>query len=292
MDIKLTIGIPVYNADKYITDALDSLLNQTYGNFVIIISDNASTDNTEEICKKYEKKDSRIKYIRKKENIGMKHNFLSILKLAKTEFFMWAASDDLWHKDFIRTLITNLENNKKSISAFCPYVYFNDNKEFEAKIRIHKFSSKYKILSLLHFLFYRDPSKDVFLYGIHRTKEIEYINFLNRWPFIKNYIVDLAYPACFYILAKGKLDIVGSNPLWYGRKFIKKGRHGTDALLKKNLKNTLISIILLINLITSSIVSVYKSSRSILITTTFSLFSIIYTILKIFRIIVYDFFNI
>ena len=292
METKLTIGLPVYNADQYIASALDSLINQTYQNFVIIISDNASTDKTEIICRSYAEKDNRIKYIRQRVNIGMKNNFISLLKYAETEYFMWAASDDLWNKDFIKILISHLENNKKSISAFCPYVYFNENMEFEPNPRIHNFSKNNRISSLLNFLFYRDPSKDVFLYGIHRTKEIKEINFLNRWPFLKNYIVDLAYPACFYILAKGKLDIIETHPLWYGRKFTKIGRHGTSTLIKRNLKSCIISIMLLINLVTSSIFSVYRASRSIFLTIIFLPFAISYIFLKSIRIIIFNIFNV
>jgi len=67
---KVTIGLPVYNGEKFIRKNLDSLLSQSYPYFELIISDNASTDSTSSICKEYEKKDKRIRYIRQKKNMG------------------------------------------------------------------------------------------------------------------------------------------------------------------------------------------------------------------------------
>ena len=64
--LKITIGLPVYNGQKYIKETINSILLQTYKNFELIISDNLSNDETKEICKSYEKKDNRIKYVRQK----------------------------------------------------------------------------------------------------------------------------------------------------------------------------------------------------------------------------------
>ena len=82
----VSIGMPTYNGSKYIRQALVSLINQSYRNFELIISDNASTDNTEAICKEYRRRDKRIKYIRQKKNIGPINNFNFVLKEAKGEY--------------------------------------------------------------------------------------------------------------------------------------------------------------------------------------------------------------
>lgn len=107
---RVSIGMPVYNGEKYIRDALDSLLNQTFSDFELIISDNASTDRTEEICGEYASRDSRISYFRQTENNGAITNFQFVLDHASGEFFMWAAYDDLWSDGFIENAVGSLKN--------------------------------------------------------------------------------------------------------------------------------------------------------------------------------------
>lgn len=97
----LSIGMPVYNGEASIKKALNSLLAQTHRNFELIISDNASTDKTEIICRQYAEKDGRIRYIRQAENRGAIFNFSFVLQEASGNYFMWAAIDDWWHPEFI-----------------------------------------------------------------------------------------------------------------------------------------------------------------------------------------------
>ena len=94
---RVSIGLPVFNGDKYLADVLDSLLSQSYPHFELIISDNASTDKTAEICRGYINKDSRIRYIRHPENMGAAWNYNHVVGLAQGEYFKWAAHDDLYH---------------------------------------------------------------------------------------------------------------------------------------------------------------------------------------------------
>ena len=90
----VSIGMPVYNGEKYIREALDSLLGQSFTGFELIISDNASTDGTEAICQQYAAKDSRIRYVRQPVNLGALDNFTFVLDEARGGYFMWAAADD------------------------------------------------------------------------------------------------------------------------------------------------------------------------------------------------------
>lgn len=105
---KVSIGLPVYNGEKYLREALDSLLSQTFRDFELIISDNASTDATREIVLDYQQRDSRIRYIRQNTNIGAGKNFLFVLAMAKAELFMWASHDDIWAENWLEVLIPNL----------------------------------------------------------------------------------------------------------------------------------------------------------------------------------------
>ena len=92
----VSIGMPVYNGEKYIREALDSLLAQIFTNFELIISDNASTDNTEAICREYAARDPRIRHVRQSESRGATANFQPVLDKARGAYFMWAAADNRW----------------------------------------------------------------------------------------------------------------------------------------------------------------------------------------------------
>jgi glycosyltransferase involved in cell wall biosynthesis len=92
---KVSIGMPVYNREPYIPAVLDSVLSQTYRDFELLISDNASTDRTEAIGREYAARDSRIRYVRNATNLGLAGNYNSVFRLAVGEYFRWVAGDDL-----------------------------------------------------------------------------------------------------------------------------------------------------------------------------------------------------
>ncbi len=119
MHPKVSIGFPVYNGGEFIRGALDSLVSQSFEDLEIIISDNASTDSTEEICREYAKNDSRINYIRHSENLGPAFNFQFVLDEAKGEYFMWAAHDDRRAPNFIAECLSVFNDNPDSVSVFC-----------------------------------------------------------------------------------------------------------------------------------------------------------------------------
>jgi glycosyltransferase involved in cell wall biosynthesis len=97
----VSICLPVYNGGESLKRSLDSLLNQTYKNIELIISDNASIDGTEALCKEYAAKDSRIRYIRHPKNIMQLPNTEFVMKEARGEYMMLAGDDDWWDKTFI-----------------------------------------------------------------------------------------------------------------------------------------------------------------------------------------------
>ncbi len=106
---RLTIGLPVYNSADYLPQALDSLLAQSFGDFELVISDNASTDATETICRDYAARDSRIRYVRESENRGASWNFNRVFQLATGEYFKWAAHDDYCAPTFLERCINVLD---------------------------------------------------------------------------------------------------------------------------------------------------------------------------------------
>ncbi len=118
---QVSIGMPVYNGAKFINEALDSLLVQTFTDFELIISDNASTDETEAICRKYAAKDERIRYVRQVENFGGRANFQFLLDEAVGEYFMWAAADDVWLPEYIAACVDSLAGSTKASFAITGY---------------------------------------------------------------------------------------------------------------------------------------------------------------------------
>jgi glycosyltransferase involved in cell wall biosynthesis len=97
----VTIGLPVYNGENYLAEAIQSLQAQTFGDFSLIISDNASTDSTEEIIRDVAKADSRIVYHRQETNLGGPANYDFTLHQASSEFFLWHAHDDLRAPEYL-----------------------------------------------------------------------------------------------------------------------------------------------------------------------------------------------
>lgn len=113
----ISIGMPVYNSELTIRAAIDSLLQQSYKNLELIISDNCSIDSTELICQEYARYDRRIKYIRQLNNIGSALNFKFVLERASGKYFMWAAGDDVRASDFLFENLKVLERNSNFVAS-------------------------------------------------------------------------------------------------------------------------------------------------------------------------------
>jgi glycosyltransferase involved in cell wall biosynthesis len=108
-EYRVSIGLPVYNGEKYLEQALRSLLGQTYCEFELIVCDNASTDRTEDICRAFAASDSRIRYRRNPENLGATRNFNLVFELSSGEYFRWAAYDDLCAPELIERCVAVLD---------------------------------------------------------------------------------------------------------------------------------------------------------------------------------------
>lgn len=111
----VSIGLPVYNGEAYLEEAIDSVLGQTFSDFVLIISDNASDDRTYEICQSYAKADSRVRYLRNTENIGAARNYDRVWHESSTKYFKWLAHDDRILPDYLAKTIEVLEGDESII---------------------------------------------------------------------------------------------------------------------------------------------------------------------------------
>ena len=114
---RLTVGLPVYNGEKYVAESLESLLGQSFTDFELIISDNASTDSTGDICRHYEKQDSRVRYFRQPRNVGMSPNVNFIVRQAQGELYKEASHDDLYASTLLESCIEALDEYPQVVLA-------------------------------------------------------------------------------------------------------------------------------------------------------------------------------
>jgi Glycosyl transferase family 2 len=123
----VSIGVPVYNGAQYLRGALEALVTQDYENLEVIISDNGSEDDTELICREYAARDQRVRYYRAETNQGPFWNFVYVYELARGEYFMWAAHDDLRHPQYVSRCVAALELSPNALFC-CTDVKFIDEK--------------------------------------------------------------------------------------------------------------------------------------------------------------------
>jgi glycosyltransferase involved in cell wall biosynthesis len=111
----VSIGLPVYNGERFLAQALDSLLGQTLGDLELIISDNASTDRTAEICKDYAARDARIRYIRQESNKGAIWNFNFVALQARGRYFKWAPANDFCDPRLLEKCVAVLRSDPGAV---------------------------------------------------------------------------------------------------------------------------------------------------------------------------------
>lgn len=263
MDIKVSIGMPVYNDKEFLSKALNSILSQTFSDFELIISDDGSTDGSEDICKKYAQVDNRIIYIRQEKNLGISKNMEFVLSKAKGEYFMWAANDDLWAEDFIEKLLNKLKLNPKAIVAFSPYTLIDEDDNIINKqhVIIEDFNADYAYLRLRKFL---SNMSDGFGYGLFRRKMIADVKFPVWWGINRTTPFNNIYPTLFFYLSRGQYELYNNNRLlWYNR--TKKTGEPNHKLPYPNsfIKAYFAFVLRKFNLACVSISSIYRGSKNV-----------------------------
>jgi glycosyltransferase involved in cell wall biosynthesis len=177
----VSIGLPVFNGADYIKQAIDSILAQTYTNFELIISDNASTDKTQQICLDYAKRDKRIRYYRNKENIGAAANFNRVFLLSSGKYFKWAAHDDVLGPDFLLKCIEILEANPSVVLCHSKTGRINERGEltgeydFDSKTNWAKPHNRFGDLILF------DNDAWVALFGLMRSDSLRKTQLLGSY---------------------------------------------------------------------------------------------------------------
>lgn len=213
----VSIGMPVYNGEKLICEALDSLLAQDFKNFELIISDNASTDRTAEICKMYAARDSRIRYYRNERNIGPVSNFNKVIHLGRGKYFMWAADDDLYESSYISCMVDSLNNNPLAVLSFCRFDNLYKNRPpFEYNIKWSKVVERDRFYRLIITCFQKPwLANACYIYGLIRKDILLKVGgFDTRLEPYNNVGVDLV--VLFRLLCYGKFITV--NKILYHRR--------------------------------------------------------------------------
>jgi glycosyltransferase involved in cell wall biosynthesis len=221
-EVEICIGIPVLNGAKFLEKRLDSILSQTFSNFEIIISNNASTDNTLLICEKYAQKDSRIKIFNQNETINVEKNFAFVLQHAKSKYFVWASADDLWKETFLEKNFKFLEKNPNYICCSGKVKRFGDEVRFEINSNDSLFIKSYKKFRSCFRPFYNlsfTGSYTEKASNCLRHNNILFLFGLFRTEIIKKCVIDYQVHSsdlimCLRALEFGDVNII-DEVLWY-----------------------------------------------------------------------------
>ena len=206
--IKVTIGIPVYNSERSIKRRIEEICSQTFQDFVIVISDNASTDKTRHICEEFSKEDERISIFHQEKNRGQYWNFNFILSKANTEYFVMATGDDIWSKNFLEKNVEFLEKNKQFVGSISEVSLFhrnendikliNNTKKFQYAISINSHFEK----RLSSYLKYNMAAQ---YYSVFKTKDIKFANFYKKNS--NNGMWQSDFATILKILKRGRLNV-------------------------------------------------------------------------------------
>lgn len=212
----VTVGMPVFNGEATLDAAIQSVLSQSFPDFELILSDNCSTDGTQDICERYAQRDSRICYVRQTVNIGAVENFEFVRARASGKYFMWAAADDLRPADFLAANIAFLESNPDYVASTSPQIMEGQEEVEENIVRFsatgsaeERFASyfaptvtagrRYRNCWKSHGIFYSVIRRDVLLGA----------------PPLENFLaMDWAFD--LYLLSRGSIHRTNSAPVMFG----------------------------------------------------------------------------
>ena len=212
--VKFTIGLPTYNCENTIVNKIEELLKQSFKDYVLIISDNNSTDNTGKICESMSKKDNRIVFFQQDKNKGPFWNFNFLLQKAQTNYFVMTTPDDILSKNFLESNINILEKCKELVGSIGECSLFNriiDSNSHKFEINILKNSRKYQYVHPVKgelkekIRFYLDFQMGSQFYSIFRTKDIKFANFYRNKANYGMWQSDFA--AILKILKRGNLHV-------------------------------------------------------------------------------------
>jgi glycosyltransferase involved in cell wall biosynthesis len=178
----VTVGLPVYNGARYLPSALEALAAQTYADLEIVISDNCSTDETEEICRDFAARDERIRYIRRTENRGAAWNFNSVVTESSSPYFKWAAADDVLAPDCVERCVEVLEATDERVVLVYPQTKLIDESgevigDWRDGVDLRQASAHERLRSLVENLILGHP-----MFGVVRRGALERTHLNGSFP--------------------------------------------------------------------------------------------------------------
>jgi glycosyltransferase involved in cell wall biosynthesis len=179
----VTIGMPLYNGEKYLESALRSILAQTYTNFELLISDNASTDSSAAIARRYAEADPRIRYSRNPKNLGAAPNYNRLIHLARGRYFRHAAHDDILAPTNIERCVAVLDAEPDVVLAYPQMVIIdadgNRTETREHSLELGDGRPSARLAQYAHLCDENSMCDPVF--GLFRTSELRKTNLLGAY---------------------------------------------------------------------------------------------------------------
>jgi glycosyltransferase involved in cell wall biosynthesis len=176
----VTIGMPVYNGTPHLQQALTALVEQTFTDVEILISDNASTDGTADLCRSFAARYPQIRYSRNDENVGAIRNFAIVLERARGKYFMWAAHDDRWDARFVELLVAKLEAEPRAVLAAPTVLHTNEDGSLRAEAPDRAPPGNSQQANLKQFYHDHSPS---WIYGLYRVEWLRaHVDEIREYP--------------------------------------------------------------------------------------------------------------
>lgn len=177
----VSIGLPVYNGEQYLAQTLDSILSQTFTEFELIISDNASVDGSKAIAESYERKDGRIRVVHTDLNRGAAWNYRHVLDLARGRYFRWAPADDLFAPESLACCAEVLDKHPEAVLCYPKTTLidahvgtirpYDDNLDLRQASPVDRYKAAIKQLGLTNVI-----------YGLMRTDVLRQTRLIGNFP--------------------------------------------------------------------------------------------------------------
>ena len=200
----VSVAMPVYNGEPYIADAIRCVLNQTYNHLELVISDNASTDNTEQICREFAEKDDRVVYVRNSSNIGAAKNYNQAFRRTSGPYFRWHNADDLCSSRLHELCLAVLMDNPDTVLCYGKTVIINgegkviEDYDDNLHLRQEKASDRFKA-------FFKQVGLTNVIYGLMRRSAMEKTMLMGNGTFFasdNNFMAEMSLFGKFYELSE------------------------------------------------------------------------------------------
>jgi glycosyltransferase involved in cell wall biosynthesis len=178
---KVSIGLPVYNGERYLALTIDSILAQTYQDFELIISDNCSADSSGEICRQYAAKDSRVRFFPSEVNKGAAWNFRRVFELARGLYFRWAPSDDVFAPESLAACVEVLDAHPDAVLCYPKTILidgtgavikpYDDNLDLRSDSAVERYRMAASQIGLVNVI-----------YGLMRTERVRQTRLIRHYP--------------------------------------------------------------------------------------------------------------